>query len=516
MDFETFKIKYLFEDKIYGQVFYQIEEESSSIDFKLFSYGDEYKAVCFFRKGYPLENPNSVEIKLNSYNVKFECSPEETENILIKEMKKLFVDDYYYNVDNNFFNFKVSIVILPEEIKNASDTLSKVLSIKINRFLNSDDYINKIKKKYEIYSKFNELMNVYNDSFYLNNKVFFILSRNFVGEIFSLYNNSFTYNFKLISSPKLQILITFDASSSNENPNDIEKELMDIIRDESTSYFFNRTLKECINKKMSYILKSQKYSFRLVDNDIKEYGKISFVADLNQMDFTDVLDIFAYIIREKLLDFDVPMDYFKYLDEGWVNYKKSKQNKLKFQKIVGKYDYQELNYKLFHLFFNDFNNKSFLDIGNNTFSVVKVLKDRILIKTKLNKNNKNLIFKVNMDILYEFYDMSFRKEFFFKQSKYRGKSEAGYLIIEMFYFNIYEYDDKLERSLRDKLIESGLINNEYLSKLDLIWKNKLKKDKEIKLKEEKLEEEREKKREEFRKSNPYVPNQPINKDKFFR
>ena len=58
MDFETFKIKYLFEDKIYGQVFYQIEEESSSIDFKLFSYGDEYKAVCFFRKGYPLENPN--------------------------------------------------------------------------------------------------------------------------------------------------------------------------------------------------------------------------------------------------------------------------------------------------------------------------------------------------------------------------------------------------------------------------------------------------------------------------
>lgn len=514
MDFETFKNKYLLEDKIYGQVFYQIKEGSSSIDFKLFSHGDEYKAVCFFRKGYPLENPNSIESILNSYTVRFDYSSEEKENIIINEMKKLFVDDYYYNVDDMHDNFKVSIVMLPEEIKNASDTLSKALSTKINS-LDSDEYINQIKKKYELYSNFDKLMNIYDDSFYLNNKIFFILAREFVGEIFSLNYNSFTYNFKLISSPKLQIMTTFNASSSNENPNDIEEDLMNIIKNESTSYFFNRIMEECINKKMSCLLKSQKYPFHLVNNKIKSYNKISFVADLDKMDFTDVLDIFAYMIRGKLLNFNFSENYFKRLDEGWDNYTKSKRNKFKFQNIVGGADSQELNFKLFSLFSKDFNNKPFLDVGINTFVVVKVLKDRIIVKTKLNKNNKNPFFYVNRDI-YGFYELSFGKEYFFKQSKYRGQSECGYLTIGLLYTHICERDDKLERSLRNQIMESGLIAKDYASKLDLIWENELKKEEEIKLKEEKLEAEREKKREEFRKSNPYVPNKPINKDKFFK
>lgn len=511
MDFETFKTKYLFEDKIYGQIFYKIKEKSSSIDFKLFEYGDDYCATCFFRIGELLDNPNSIEVQLNQ---KYSFIGD-MQSFIIEKMRKLLGNEYYYNIDHNYSNVKVSIVLTPEDIENADDVLSKALSDKINEFLQSGEYVSQIKYKYEIYSNFYKLMHLDEGEFYVKNKIFYLLRDKFRDKVFSI-NDSFTYDFKLISSPNLQIQINLNASNSNINPNPLEKELMKIIEDDSTAYFLSGYLKDCVNQYMVNLLNSQKYFFDLVDHRLKKYDDISFVADLDNIDFYDVCDNFVYLIRQKILETGIPKDYFKFLDNAWNNYKKTMKNKYKFQKISEKNNYEEIIYKLNYLFSNDFNHHSFLDVGINTFNLIGISNNKIQISTKFNPNNRNFIFKSIMDLPNKVYELAFRKEYFFKRSKYTGNLDGDNLIIELLCINVYNGDGNLERALRNKLIESNVVDDDYLLKLDEIWKNKLRNNKMLEEKEKMLEAKKQKDREEFIKNNPYIPNKPINKDKFFK
>jgi len=59
------------------------------------------------------------------------------------------------------------------------------------------------------------------------------------------------------------------------------------------------------------------------------------------------------------------------------------------------------------------------------------------------------------------------------------------LIIELLCINVYMGDGNLERALRNKLIESNVINDDYLLKLDEIWKINLEMIRCLKLKNKK-------------------------------
>lgn len=486
MDFNEFAMKKLLEEKLSGQIIYRIKENSSSIDFKLHSYHGDISVFTYFRFDEDIENPNSIELNLIKYieeNNLYWITRDKILYFMINQMQGLFGSRYFYNIHVYNHIVKVSISLKDYELEEFG-VFERAISDKINLLKESN--IDDLKNDYQVYSKFFEMLDYCDDIKYANVKTNYILYNDFVDNIFSIKKDFFVYHFKLISNLKPMIKISFNCENKNLNP--IEQSLKNIISQNYEKYdiwgkeqtlddYINKNhvkkmILDCIKGELELLLNSNKYVFHFVNSRLN-YSKITVVASLNQIDYSSIYDVFANLVREKILNSNILENSFKNLQIEWNAYKKSISEKNQLSNILQSWSNDEKEYKLNYIFETEFNNKLFFKIENSSFKIIDISKNKIKIIMKLVSDNPFISFKLKNNIIpHKYYTINFNSPYYFNNFSYSGERIGDDIITELFLNDIYNSNMLLERNIRNQILVL-LLDDDYSNRLDTLWNNKL-------------------------------------------
>ena len=494
MEYDTFVFRKLLK-KLSGQVIYQINEDSSTIDFKFIKEGDNNKFVTYFRFHKYIENPNSVEVNLREYidkNNIFWVSRQSILYFMIDQMQNLCGHSYFYNIDVVLDAVEVTISLRDDELGHYN-LFGGVISEKIDQLkeINGDLFL----KEYNNYSKFNELFDFDEDYQFANVKTKYVLYNECSDKIFDVGVDSFVYSFKLIADLKPMVKISFNCEKNHLNP--IEKYLKNYIKqkykrrdifgnelsidDYINKSYVRRDLLGYINRKLSSLLNSNDYNFYLADSMLS-YSNISVVSSLKNVDFNSIHDVLVGCIREEILKFDFPVNYFDTLSSKWSGYKEAFADKSQLNNILGGMDVDEKDFKLKYIE-TELKNKVILKIDDVSFKILQINKTRFKFSVNRKFHSSEFRFEPKKNSIPNFHEINYDSPFYFNNARYSGELIGDNMIFEIHSTYIFNSNTILERNIRSILLNI-LQNDEFLNKTNKLWQEKLDNDK--KIEEEKI------------------------------
>lgn len=495
MEYDDFVFRKLLKE-LSGQVIYQIKEDSSTIDFKFIKDGNNNEIVTYFRFDKYIENPNSVEVNLREYidnNHIFWVSRQKILYFMIDQMRNLFGSSYFYNIDVFGKLVEVTISLKDYELEGFN-IFGRIISEKIDKL--KENYKDSFIREYNNYSKFNEIFDFDEDYKLADVKTKYFLYNEFGGKTLDVKIDSVIYQFKIISDLKPKIKISFNCEKNPSNP--IERYIINYIKDnyEKKDIFGNEiSIDDYMNKKwvknkllnginyqLSLLFNSRRYNFKFVNSKLS-YSNISVISSFDYADFDSIHDVLVYSIREEILNFDFPVNYFDNLSVEWDTYKKASHDKNRLNGILDCWGNDEKEFKLNHIFETELKNKVILTMGDVSFKISDINKSRFKLFVNPVHDGYDLHFKPRKNSIPNFYVVIYDSPFYFNNAKYYSELMDDTMVIERHSNYIFNSDGILERNIRNILLNL-LLNDEFMAKLDKLWQDKIDNDK--KLEEEKI------------------------------